>query len=150
MKKRSSLLMSLLILSVTLSGPMTRATVLVGERPAAAFKRAPLPDLIIQSGNSGSAKVASDGNTYVTNTFVVSNIGQATSGRCKARLYLAYKTGGAPNPRYVDLDVGSLSPAGKTTITYKYNYPTKGPASYVVRAVVDPENQVEEMDEKNN
>ena len=150
MKKRSSVLMSLLILSGALSRPATQATTLRAERLTAASRRAPLPDLIIKSGGPGSSKVSSDGNTYVTGSFVIANIGQATSGRCKARVYLAYQNGGAPNPRYIDLEVASLPPAGQTFLVYKYNYPTKGSAIKTAGVLVDPENQVKEMNETNN
>ena len=149
MKKRSTFLVGLLVLAGALSRPATRATTLSAEGAAAA-ESAPLPDLIIQGGSWGSSKVAGDGNTYVIANFVVSNIGQATAGRCKARMFLAYKGGGAPSPRYVDLDVASLPPSGKTNVQYKYSYPTKGPAVYLVRAIVDPEDQVVETNENNN
>lgn len=141
----------LLIFSGTLSKPPARATTLKADRPAVAFYIAPLPDLIIEPAKAGStALIASNGTTHITAVFLVANRGEAISGKCKARLYLAYEGGGEPYPRVVDLDVAALLPGEETTIKYSYSYPTKGPAIYIYRAIVDIEMQVKEMNKKNN
>ena len=144
MKRKSSILMSVLILLGTLSQPTSQATTLKAKRPVVASNNAPLPDLILGAlGDLGDPKTGK----Y---SIRIWNVGKAPAGASYVVLKLThYKWKGDPKPK--ELSYHAKVPALGIWKSAAVEIETKVDVTWDKLCIIaDATNQVTESNEDNN
>ena len=96
------------------------------------------PDLLVQSITWTPAQPTV--NSWMTYTITVKNAGSTTVGTCYLDFYIGHST-------KMNRKLGPIAPGGTASVSLQYFTST---APFSVRAIVDPDNYVDESDETNN